>query len=534
MSINFLTLPAKRLAETISASASTFKVNNLEDWAGTTLTATDFGTIHFVVFRNSSNTLMELMKIDPTGITASSITISKRGLKFDGDQSTEVSANKLTWVKGDTIIEFGSNPPQLYEYLKEYIDAASIAGAVNATASVKGIVEVATQAEIDAGTATGATGASIATTPDQLALSIYATRLPTANQKLAIAGLSTTAVSATNLLVDERALTGIIVPFGGRTAITGWLLCDGSAVSRTTYASLLAVICPSQTFTVTIASPGVFSATSHGLVLGDKVHFTTTGGLPSGLAANTDYYVISAGLTSSAFEVALSPSGAAVNTTGSQSGVHTVYKGAYGKGDGSTTFNVPDLRSRVPLGLASAAPTTQTLSFEPAAVSAGSDNVTILNTVFPAQGQLITLSASGGATLPGGLSATTYYIVRSSSTTIQFATSQANANAETPVVVNITDQGSGTGAVFTMTFTGLAHTVLGRMGGEETHGLSAAELAAHKHSLNNIDGGGLSSVAKTTVSSANNQQVEYSGLSGGNVLHNIMQPYITMNYLIKT
>jgi len=36
--------------------------------------------------------------------------------------------------------------------------------------------------------------------------------------------------------------TGLISPFGGATAPAGWLLCDGAAVSRTTYASLFAVI----------------------------------------------------------------------------------------------------------------------------------------------------------------------------------------------------------------------------------------------------------------------------------------------------
>jgi len=35
---------------------------------------------------------------------------------------------------------------------------------------------------------------------------------------------------------------GILVPFAGSTAPDGWLLCDGSAVSRTTYSGLFAVI----------------------------------------------------------------------------------------------------------------------------------------------------------------------------------------------------------------------------------------------------------------------------------------------------
>jgi microcystin-dependent protein len=36
--------------------------------------------------------------------------------------------------------------------------------------------------------------------------------------------------------------TGSVIPFAGSSAPSGWLLCDGSAVSRTTYAALFAVI----------------------------------------------------------------------------------------------------------------------------------------------------------------------------------------------------------------------------------------------------------------------------------------------------
>lgn len=35
---------------------------------------------------------------------------------------------------------------------------------------------------------------------------------------------------------------GIVEPFAGASAPTGWLMCDGSAVSRTTYADLFAVV----------------------------------------------------------------------------------------------------------------------------------------------------------------------------------------------------------------------------------------------------------------------------------------------------
>lgn len=37
-------------------------------------------------------------------------------------------------------------------------------------------------------------------------------------------------------------MTGTVLPFAGSAAPTGWLLCYGQAVSRTTYATLFAVI----------------------------------------------------------------------------------------------------------------------------------------------------------------------------------------------------------------------------------------------------------------------------------------------------
>lgn len=78
-----------------------------------------------------------------------------------------------------------------------------------------------------------------------------------------------------------------------------------------------------STVTITIASPAVISWTGHGLILNSTVVFTTTGALPTGITAGTSYFVISAGLGANSFEISASPGGAAINTSGSQSGVHT-------------------------------------------------------------------------------------------------------------------------------------------------------------------------------------------------------------------
>lgn len=80
----------------------------------------------------------------------------------------------------------------------------------------------------------------------------------------------------------------------------------------------------SNAFTVTIANPAVFTLANHGLIAGQIIKFLTTGALPTGVVAGQQYYVLSSGLTSSAFQVSATSGGSAVATTGTQSGVHTI------------------------------------------------------------------------------------------------------------------------------------------------------------------------------------------------------------------
>lgn len=75
-----------------------------------------------------------------------------------------------------------------------------------------------------------------------------------------------------------------------------------------------------STFTVTIASPGVLS-TSLNLTNGTALTLTTTGALPTGLTVGTVYYVV--GVSGTSFSLAATYNGAAINTTGSQSGTHS-------------------------------------------------------------------------------------------------------------------------------------------------------------------------------------------------------------------
>ena len=42
--------------------------------------------------------------------------------------------------------------------------------------------------------------------------------------------------------IDAMSITGVVQLYAGSTAPSGWLICNGQAVSRTTYAALFAVI----------------------------------------------------------------------------------------------------------------------------------------------------------------------------------------------------------------------------------------------------------------------------------------------------
>ena len=93
----------------------------------------------------------------------------------------------------------------------------------------------------------------------------------------------------------------------------------------TTYAlgDRVTIISPSATVTMTIATPGVVTWTAHGLPDKTPVRFTTTGTLPTGITAGQIYFTRD-GATNT-FKLCLTPGGAAINTSGSQSGTHTAF-----------------------------------------------------------------------------------------------------------------------------------------------------------------------------------------------------------------
>jgi hypothetical protein len=210
---------------------------------------------------------------------------------------------------------------------------------------------------------------------------------------------------------------GLIDEFAGAVG-SGYLLCDGTAKSRTTYANLFKYLVTdagftSQTFTVTIANPAVFSKTGHNFTGGERTRLSTTGALPTGLVTTIDYYVIY--VSANTYQLSTTLGGTPVATSGTQSGTHSYMQSLYGLGDGSTTFNVPDYRGQFLRGLDAGAgiDTGRTLGTRQADMFASHTHV--MNSVQPVAGgtsswtptvqnttnvSLITLATGGTETRP--------------------------------------------------------------------------------------------------------------------------------------
>ncbi len=186
-------------------------------------------------------------------------------------------------------------------------------------------------------------------TPD-MATTVEAGLVRLATTAEAIAGVGDMAVTPPGLvaaLANALMPVGTIIDVAGKVAPTGFLKCNGSPVSRTTYSSLFAKLVTDlgftpQTFTVSLASPAVCTKASHGFTGGERLRLSTTGALPTGLSTSADYFVEV--INANTFYLLSAEGGSRVNTSGTQSGTHSYTQSLYGLGDGATTFNVPDLR----------------------------------------------------------------------------------------------------------------------------------------------------------------------------------------------
>jgi microcystin-dependent protein len=166
--------------------------------------------------------------------------------------------------------------------------------------------------------------------------------------------------------VGGLAPTGTLVPYSGTTAPTGWLLADGSAVSRTTYAALFAVATFTQAATLNTGSAVVTGLTTTNMRTG----MALTG---TGVPASTTILTVDSGTA-----ITMSANATA---TGSQ----TLRFYPYGAGDQTTTFNLPNLTGRVPVGRDATQPEFDTL-----AESGGAKTHTLTIAELPAHNHTLT------------------------------------------------------------------------------------------------------------------------------------------------
>ncbi len=129
--------------------------------------------------------------------------------------------------------------------------------------------------------------------------------------------------------------TPVIISFGTHNIqdimeVINNVVVNQSSLATTTVTGIARLSSSSDTTigtaTISIATPAVVTKNTHGLTAGDTVYFTTTGALPTGLTPGISYYVIAGGLGANVFELALTAGGTAINTSGTQSGVHTLVK----------------------------------------------------------------------------------------------------------------------------------------------------------------------------------------------------------------
>lgn len=194
---------------------------------------------------------------------------------------------------------------------------------------------------------------------------------------------------------------GISFYYMGPTIPAGFLNEDGSVVSKTTYANLWnALHSEKGSVTITIATPAVLTLAAHGLDTGSRVYLTTTGALPTGLTADTNYWAIriDANTFNLATSLANAKAGTKIATSGSQSGVHSLVYAPWGT-SGSSNFLLPDSRSAAKRGAG-----TPTLFTSNTILTIGQiidDTIqSHLHGIVPSY--LIAASGGGGAGLSGG------------------------------------------------------------------------------------------------------------------------------------
>ncbi|MCK9370127.1 hypothetical protein M0R04_09505 [Candidatus Dojkabacteria bacterium] len=74
-----------------------------------------------------------------------------------------------------------------------------------------------------------------------------------------------------------------------------------------------------------MSNPLIVYKTNHGIPIGSKCTFTSTGVLPYPITETVEYYIITEGYTANSFEISLDEEGTPIATSGFYSGVITIH-----------------------------------------------------------------------------------------------------------------------------------------------------------------------------------------------------------------
>ena len=136
------------------------------------------------------------------------------------------------------------------------------------------------------------------------------------------------------------------------SAFYGW--AEGGSLERALYPALYAIYFTDfGTCAISNGTPGVVTQTAHGLLTGSCISFSTTGALPTGLAVDTQYFVVYNDADSFwvSSTLANAIAGTRIATSSAGSGVHSLISNPHGFVD-STHFYLPNMQGVVLRGLA--------------------------------------------------------------------------------------------------------------------------------------------------------------------------------------
>lgn len=290
---------------------------------------------------------------------------------------------------------------------------------------------------------------------------------------------------------------------------SGWLDCNGAIVSRTTYADLYNALTFKDIAIPSSNSKIVTCTDTSKLCAGMVVEFNSgSWGYTIATIDSTTTYSLDIPYAD-------------------MSGSQEVRYFAFGNGGNGTRdlFNLPNMQGKTIIGNGQGG---LDINFVSANINVSTNIIAIPTNKSLFTGTTVKVITNG--TIPTGLTNNgTYYIIKVSDTTIKLATSLNNALDGNSV--DITGQGVGN-HILRVTY---SPNKLGEIGGEEKHSQTSNELVPHNHAFTNTygvqytkDGWGDTQSSTDEISRA-----EWTANTGGGQPFNIMQPYMTLRYIIK-